>query len=93
MYDKMPLRMIAVTCLGIWIYLRTWWTGKSVPVEKVIEEIDIKATYNAVVNQLLQFETTQPQVCEEMQRKLTARVRAHGVVGGSVSGPSFIELD
>ncbi|KZT59444.1 hypothetical protein CALCODRAFT_481518 [Calocera cornea HHB12733] len=88
MFDKMPLRMIA-----IWIYLKSWWSGVGVPVEDVFKEIDVEKTYEAITNNILQFENDKPELCDEMQRNLTARVRAHGVVGGPTSGASFIELD
>ncbi|KZT52432.1 hypothetical protein CALCODRAFT_531143 [Calocera cornea HHB12733] len=75
MFDKMPLHMIAVTCLGIWIYLKSWWTGVPTDVSEVLDEIDIPKVYERIVDHILKYENDTPDACEAMQRELTRRVR------------------
>ncbi|KZT58975.1 hypothetical protein CALCODRAFT_507809 [Calocera cornea HHB12733] len=90
MFEHMPLCMMAVGTLGIWAYLKYWWTGEMKPVEQVFKMGEIPLTYDHLILNLEGFEKKKPEVFAEIQRKLLQRVKVYGAIQDT-QGDMFLE--
>ncbi|KZT50132.1 hypothetical protein CALCODRAFT_488934 [Calocera cornea HHB12733] len=91
LFERMPLRVIAAASLGVWAFLKTWWTGDCTAFAEAFPTGELEKTYVTIVSHLEAFEERKPQVFEEMQREVSARVKRYGMVENTGAGNLFLD--